>query len=636
MLVYANSLSSPFIFDDQNSIVRNPAIRSFARILSDASDSPVAGRPVVALTLAINFRLGQLDVRGYHLTNLLIHLCAALLLFGLIRRTLLLPRLRDRYAARAAELASAVAVLWALHPLNTEAVDYITERTESLMALLYLLTIYASTRALAAGRSTRWKAVAVVACSLGMAAKESMVTAPLIVMLYDRVFVFDRVRDALRDRWRLYGGLVLTWLLLAYLVIPGPRSGSAGFSTGVGPWTYLLNQTLMIVRYLRLSFWPTGLVINYGHPIALTLAAVLPRAIAVGTLLLLTLFALVRWPAVGFLGAWVFITLAPTSSIIPIATEVGAERRMYLPLMALTACTVLTGYGLSALRRRVPLLAGRAALLLVALMLGTATIARNREYASPLTLAETTLARWPTEIAHGMVGSELASLGRDDEALPELRMAAAADPRARYNLGITLFNRKDYQGAIGELELLAREHPMREEIPSARRTMGNAYALQQNWPEAASQYRLVLSMLPSDQATKRLLIETLTNQGIAMGSAGRFTEAVRSLRQALELDPKHVVARHNLAAALYDSGDVPGALAEARQVVTVDPGYAPSYDLIGRGLALQGRYDEAVAALRQALRLSPNDREIQDDLSRVLAASSGSKRESYILPGRTP
>jgi protein O-mannosyl-transferase len=580
---------------------------------------------LVALTFAWNYRLGGLEVRGYHLANIAIHVGSALLLFGIVRRTLLMPRLSHRYDRHALDLAFAIALLWVVHPINTEAVDYITERTESLMAVMYVMTLYASIRALTGGRSAAWQAGAVLACALGMACKESMASAPLMVALYDRTFVFDRTRDAFRNRWRLYGGLALTWLLLALLILPGPRSGSAGFSAGVGPSTYLLNQTVMIVRYLRLTFCPTGLVINYGRPMALTLRDVLPHAIAVGTLLMLTAIALVRWPASGFLGAWVILTLAPTSSIIPIATEVGAERRMYLPLMALIACTVLTGYGLTVVRRRMSLAAGAVALIVVAALLGAATIVRNREYASALTLARTTLARWPTDIAHGMVGSELAGLGRDDEALPELRIGAQADPRARYNLGITLFNRKDYDAAIRELEILAREHPMREEIPSARRTIGNAYALQQKWPEAAVQYRLVLSMLPSDQVTKRLLIDTLTNLGTSMGSAGRYADAANSFRQALEVDPEYVVARNGLATALYDSGDIPSALAEARRALVADARYTPSHDLVGRALAVLGRYDEAIAELRLAQRLSPNDAEIQDDLSRVLAVSSGSK-----------
>src|SRR6185295_20255506 len=137
-------------------------------------------------------------------------------------------------------------------------------------------------------------------------------------------------------------------------------------------------------------------------------------------------------------GAWVFLTLAPTSSIIPIATEVGAERRMYLALMALVAFAVLAAYRLVTGRRLAPPALAGAALAVASVALALLTLARNREYSSALTLARTTLARWPTDVAHGMVGAELAALGRDDEALPELRIAAAADPRARYNLGITL------------------------------------------------------------------------------------------------------------------------------------------------------------------------------------------------------
>jgi protein O-mannosyl-transferase len=624
---YSNGLSGPFVFDDRNSIVENSSIRSFETVLHQVPNSPVAGRPLVALSFALNYRAGGLDVRGYHLANIGIHVCTALLLFGIARRTLLMPRWRDLYGAGAAGLAFAIALVWTVHPLNTEAVDYLTERTESLMALMFMLTLYASIRALADSGRARWQSAAVAACALGMACKESMVTAPLIVMLYDRSFVFNDLREAVRKRSRLYGGLALTWLVLAYLIAPGPRSGSAGFSAGVGPWNYLVNQAVMIVRYLRLTFRPTGLVINYGPPVALTMPQVLPEALGVGALLMLTLIALVRWPAVGLLGAWVFLTLAPTSSIIPIATEVGAERRMYLPLMALVACTVLAAYRLVTPRRLAPPTLAATALVVASVALAMLTLARNREYSSALTLARTTLARWPTDVAHGMVGAELAALGRDDEALPELRIAAAADPRARYNLGITLFNRKDYEGAIRELETLAREHPLREEIPPARRAIGNAYAARGNWPEAVLQYRRVLSMIPSDQETRRLLVDTLNNQGTALARAGRFAGAIAAFRQALELDPSSAIARHNLPAALYDAGDTAGALAEARRTIAANGGDAISYDLAARVLALQGQYDEAVEQLQQALRLSPNDRDIQDDLRQVLAARAGSKRK---------
>ena len=624
--VYGNSLSGPFVFDGQYAIVSNASVHSLESALAPARNSPVAGRPVVAVTFALNYLAGGLDVRGYHLVNIGIHMAAAPLLFGIVRRTLLMPAVRAHFGARAEALAFTIALMWAVHPLNTEAVDYVTQRTESLMALMLLLTLYASIRAVEAARWARWQSAAVVAAALGMACKESMVVAPVIVVLYDTIFVYDSLGEAGRQRWRLYGALALTWLVLAFLVVTGPRAGSAGFSIGISPWLYLLHQTEMVLRYLRLSFWPTDLVINYGRPVDRTLADVWPQALAVGALLVGTVITLVRWPRAGFLGAWFLLMLAPTSSIIPIATEVGAERRMYLALMAVIACGVLALYRLSLSRRLASPALAIVAIVSVSGALAAATFDRNREYASALTLARTALARWPSPTAHGIVGGELAALGRDDEALPELRAAAAVEPRARYNLGTTLFNLKDYQGAIDELERLARDHPEREEIPAARRAIGSAYALQQRWPEAVAQFRTVLSMVPSDQAARRLLIETLVHYAAALARQERFAEAIAVSRQALDLDGHDLFARHTLAMALYDSGDVAAAVAEAHATLAVDAGHAASHDLIGRGFALQGRYDEAVAELEQAARLSPNDGQIQDDLQQALSVRSESKR----------
>src|SRR4029453_9133238 len=128
-----------------------------------------------------------------------------------------------------------------------------------------------------------------------------------------------------------------------------PRT-TAGFSVAVRPWTYLLNQVEMIARYLRLSFWPSPLVLDYGLPRPLSLENVAGTAIVVVVLLVATAVALVRWPAVGFLAARFFVTLAPTSSVIPIASEVGAERRMYLPA---TALAVLAAVSVAMLMERV-------------------------------------------------------------------------------------------------------------------------------------------------------------------------------------------------------------------------------------------------------------------------------------------
>jgi hypothetical protein len=177
-----------------------------------------------------------------------------------------------------------------------------------------------------------------------MACKETMVVAPIVVLLYDRTFAFGSFREALRRRGRYYAALCATWLLLVVLLWSSPRGDSAGFTAAsVSPWTYLLDQSVMIVRYLRLTFWPRGLVLDYGEPAYVTFSEVAPYALAVAALLAGTVVALARNRPVGFLGAWFFLTLAPTSSIMPISTEVGAERRMYLPLMAIVTLALAPG-----------------------------------------------------------------------------------------------------------------------------------------------------------------------------------------------------------------------------------------------------------------------------------------------------
>jgi tetratricopeptide (TPR) repeat protein len=611
--VYINSLSAPFIFDDEVAVVSNAAIRSIRGAWSQPRDTPLAGRPFAGFTFAVNFAANELDPAPYRATNVAIHIASALLLFGLVRRTFGLPRLAKQVGGSASDLAFAVALLWVVHPLTTDAVTYITQRTESLMALCYLLTLYASLRS----DERPWTIIAVVACALGMGTKESMVTAPFVVVLFDRVFLFDSLRAALAARWRLYAGLVLTWLVLAVQLVGNPRSGSAGFGAGISVWTYLLNQSVMIGRYLRLAVWPSDLVINYGSPVPYSLGDVFPQAAVVFVLLVLTIAAF-RWNArAAFLAAVFFITLAPSSSIVPIATEVGAERRMYLPLMALTTIVVASLYSTCGLRERVPRALAAVLLAVAASALGVMTVARNAEHQSWLTLAQTTLARWPSDAAYAAVGSELSRLQHDEDALPLLRIGARSDVRARYNLGVTLYNVKRYDEAIRELEVLVTEHPQREEVPWSRRTMGRAYVQLSRWREAIDQLQLTLAMTPNDAEARGLLVDAHTSFGVDLARAQKFGEAIAQFRSALSHDDRNASARYNLAAALLDAGQLKDALIEAERALVLNPANADAHHLLGKLLALQGRLEESMNSFEAALKLKPDDPVIREDFSRV-------------------
>ena len=518
-------------------------------VLFPRRELPTAGRPLVNLSFAVNYALGGLNVGGYHFVNLAFHLLCGLLVFGIVRRTLELPALKGRFGGAALNLGFAVALLWTLHPLNSEAVDYLTQRTELLMALFYLLTLYASIRALTL-KPRIWPAIAVLSCGAGMLCKESMVTAPVVVVLYDVVFVFESFKRAISERWRFYGALCASWVVLAAVMWSGPRVRSAGFSAGVDPWTYLLNQTVMITQYLRLAVWPRALVANYGWPLALTLRDVLPQALLVTALLALTAVALVRRPKWGFLGAWFFVTLAPTSSIVPIATEVGAERRMYLPLIALVVLAVVSA---SFVKRAVSA-GGAVVLAVVATLFALGTFMRNREYRSELVLARTILERYPTSVAHHILGVELLMAGDRDAGMKELRQAIPGAPRAHYTPGVELLKEGKNREAIDQLEAFLREQPNLLEAVSARQLLGQAFAHERRWAEAIEQEQQVLTMNPT--AAQRL--DSLAILGEAFLGAENFTEAIAHCREYLRSRPNDGAVLTRLGIALSATGRARG------------------------------------------------------------------------------
>ena len=447
--LYWHTLAAPFIFDDAVAIVDNASIRQVGpATLAPPPNTPTAGRPVVNATLALNYALGRLDVRGYHALNIAVHICSALLLFGIVRRSILGGTVERAKLARPwcdaqehgrpacggstvppSYIAFAASLLWLVHPLQTECVSYITQRTESIMALFFLLTLYASIRG--------WTVTAIVACGLGMASKESMVTAPLLVVLYDWAYRNEPWRQVFARRRGLYVGLAATWVVLLALSVTGPRSETVGFGHGVTAWQYGLNQCVVVVEYLGRVVWPNGLLLDYGFPRTLTLAEAAPWALVLAGLVSLNAVVLVKWPRIGYPAAWFFVVLAPTSSIVPIATEVAADRRVYLALAGLAVLAAAGGaalvnavgrhFGGQPLRR--PALTGFALLTAATMCLSTVSWRRAAMYREPVTLWEQSVeARPHNHRALTNLAVVLASEGRYAEATVHMLRAAAIDP----------------------------------------------------------------------------------------------------------------------------------------------------------------------------------------------------------------
>jgi protein O-mannosyl-transferase len=574
---YSGSLGGEFLYDDLGSIAGNPSIRHLLTALGPPAGETVSGRPVLNLSLALDYAVSGTGVWSYHATNVLIHVASALVLFGIVRRTLAARARGMRAGAGPSAVAIAAALLWALHPLQTESVAYVIQRAESLMGLFYLLTLYAFIRYAEDESAVGWAVLSVGACLLGMGTKEVMVTAPVMVLLYDRTFAAGSFRGAWRRRGPLYAALMACWVPVAFLAAStGGRAGTAGFGSGVPWWAYAMIQCKAVALYLGLAFWPHPLVGDYGRVLAVS-----PLQVALGAAVVLALAAgtgylLLRKSPLGFLGAWFLVVLAPSSSVIPVSTEVIAEHRMYLPLAAVAvACALAID---AALPRRGLFYVSAA--LLAACLFGL-TVRRTMVYGSSFSFWSDVVAKVPENAG------------------------------AWNNLGALLAERGDRPGAIADF---GRALALVPDYADARRNLANSQVASGRLAEAVENYEAAIRARPADPLIRLDLANTLVRER-------RNADAVPEFRESLRLDPGRADAWSGLAEALLDQGDLPGAAEAYGHAVRLRPGVADTRVNYGNVLAELGRPDEAMEEFRVALQLQPGAADIHNNLGSLLAGS---------------
>lgn len=541
-LAYLNSFRGEFILDDMPHIVDTPFIRHLWSLSDTLAQT---SRPLVRLSLAVNYAISRLQPWSYHAFNVAVHVLAALALFGVARRTLVRAGRREA----ALGLSTAVTLLWALHPLQTECATYVIQRAESMMGLFYLLTLYSFIRGVDSRRAGVWFAASIAACALGMACKPVMATAPLAVLLYDRTFVAGSARVALRKRKLLYLGLAATWLLLAALLTVKEESRpSAGFNVAeVAPWEYVLTEPAVVLHYLRLSLWPSNLCFDYEWPLVTSVRAAVPSSAAVAVLLAATGWALARRPRLGFLGAWFFLNLMPTSSFIPV-TDPAAEHRVYLALAGVVALVVIGGDAAlratldrKAVPARARKLVGVGLVLLTSVALGAATARRNTDYWSKVGMWRKVIAQRPENSrAHNNLGAILYRSGEKEEALALYRKALDLRPEqaeAHYNLGIALAAEGRDDEALPHLEAAVRFDPSKA---LWHNDLGLMLARHGHVEEAIEQFSQALAIRPS-------YADAHNNIGVALANQGKIAEARAHFAEALRLEPDNVHAKENLA-----------------------------------------------------------------------------------------
>ena len=547
-LAYGGSLNGPFIYDDIPNIVDNRAIRDVLNIMNPSLGPTGAGlynRSVVRFSFTVNYALGGDHVRGYHILNLAVHLLAGVTLFGIVRRTLLTERMKADYGPAATLLGFACALLWLLHPLQTQAVTYIIQRCESMMGLFFLLTCYCAIRGWQSSRSGPWHGAAVLFFVLGMGSKEVIAVAPPLLLIYDVIFIHGRWGTAIRKSWPLYAGLTGGVILLGLLLVMGSQVWQgAGLKEYLPLVPYWQTQPGVILHYLRLVAWPDALCLDYAWPFTPWQKA-WPSILALSALLALTGWAVFKRKPAGFLGAWFFAILAPTS-LVPLP-DPAFEHRMYLPLAALVVLVVIGVYRLALILRERnafgkdrQAVAGVAGLLALALLLGGITYKRNGVYAGEVSIWADTVQKSPRNSrAHLNLGVELDRAGNPHEAVRHFEEAIRLQPdraEAYTNMGNVLTNLGKTDDAIRYLQEAIR---LKADYGEAYSNLGVAFGRSGRLNEAIEQFEHALRLKP-DYAPAH------SNMGLALGRLGRKQEAIAHFQEALRLKPDYQAARMNL------------------------------------------------------------------------------------------
>lgn len=550
VLAYANSFTGVFIFDDTAVIGNNPAVKRFLSP-GELIDEPKLGatRPLVLFTLELNYALGGYHTWGYHLVNLLIHITSGLILYGIVRRTLSGRLLSASYGQSSTALAAVCAAVWVVHPLQTQSVTYIVQRCESLCGLFYLLTLYAVIRGGQRDETDRrsktigWNVTAVVACTAGMLSKAVMVTAPVIVLIYDRIFLSRSFGELFRRRWPLYCGLASTWGILFWLrwrVPPDNLKSSSRFYEDATAAEYLATQAGVLVHYLRLAFWPHPLSLDYNwQKVDRLLDAWLPGSFIL-LLLMTTAVLLWRRPHVGFLGVWFFGVLAPTSSFVPIY-DIAVEHRMYLSLAAVVVAVVL---GVFNLTRRLPLsVASQRAIrtAAVVVLVGVFTVMtclRNADYHSRLGM-------W----------RDVASVCPDNA-------------RAHFNVGLSLITEKRFEEAVAPIQRALEIMP---DFEIAMLKLGHVYLELRN-PKEAERWLIEVRRI-------RPRLRTLNfSLALACQRQGKIAKAIRYYNDAIDLEPTNYAAHVNLGTLYASEGQFADAVKQFEIAASLRPADANSQE----------------------------------------------------------
>jgi len=543
VIIYSNTFFTSFQLDDFSSIVANPAVKNIANLQNIWNFWPT--RFISYLSVALNYHYHQLDVFGYHFLNLVIHLGSALLVWWLTLLTFFTPAMKGlKITRRAYLIAFFTGLIFAVHPVQTEGVTYIIQRSASLATLLYLgsLSLYVKSRLLKEqmGNTLVFKccyAFSLAAAVAAMFTKEMAITLPLMVSLYE--LTFFKIEKSYN--WKYLGPFLCTLLIIPLTMLLTQSVSFTGLhrvaepGAGITPWQYLLTQFRVIVTYIRLLFIPLNQNLHYDYPIAANFfnLPILASLLFLVSIIISGIKLFRNYKLASFGIFWFFLALIPESSIIPIK-DVIFEHRLYLPLVGYSLILVSSLYYLFQEKR----------IKFVILILSVTTIfysaltyQRNKLWKNELTLWDDVIRKSPhKEKAYVEHGLFYQAVGNPNQAISEFSKAIKINPQ------------------------YARAYANR----------GNVYQVQGNLNQAVSDYNRAIELNP-------YYAEAYSNRGLACYVQGNINQAVTDFNKALEINPDLAGTYRNLGDVYYSKGDFDLAILNYNKSIQINPRSALIY-----------------------------------------------------------
>ena len=585
VFIYTDTLSGPFIFDDMPNIRQNPHIRlthlSFGDLAHVIVKSRAPNRPVANISFALNYYLHRYNVVGYHLVNILIHLTCGLLLYLLVKSTLRItgcgaPSVYEQW------IPLFTALLWMIHPLQTQSISYIVQRMNSMAAMFYVLSLllYIKFR-MAAAQKRRWILLGgcILSGFLALGTKENTATLPFFIFLYEWFFF-----QQLSVHWLKRHALTLTAIAVTLALVSGLYIGvnqlqkiDLGYSLrDFTAGQRLLTELRVVIFYVSLLFWPHPSRLNLDHDFSLSHSLFQPPTTAICLLIILAsilgavCFAR-RDRLLSFCVIWFFGNLVIESSVIGL--ELVFEHRTYLPSMLAILLAVVVVFRLIK-----PQWLGIGLLCMAAALGSIWTFQRNQVWTDDIALWRDCVKKSPQKArSYNNLALALARRGNFKEAMANYQKALMLKPdyaRAHYNLGVIL-------AKYGKLD------------------------------EGVHHLRTAVNLDPNSA-------EAQNNLGVALLIQGHLDAAIVHLQNALKIVPYYAEAHNNLGKAMQLRGNLPMAVKHYQTAVHLDPGYVKAHTNLGIILKQMGRLEEAKQHLAKALRLFPEHEEARRNLEEIL------------------